>query len=409
MGTWIIKSGVLMLLGLCSVSCKEPTDWERYAVLVKDCEAKLAAMDPCETGTPAKKQECWNARHEVQQQPPCRDSYAAYEKTLAAKHPGAIALLQEDCRSWEKNTDPGMGHLLKLCENAVAVGYENQLLDYWRDVQSKGMERLSAQRNFENRDPGGYQNAKWGSPVDMVAKEIVSNLKPAKYGMDSWQKVRQAAAGGGLGREEYLSLVANDGSYWDFFFSEKSGLSAYSQALKSKSLADVLVTCRELFGTPTSSIKDDQGREILFWGGPRTEVRCGPDPDGGIPWIFFRQVKATEDAAKTAIQTADNKKEPMDKGARGAVIQGRFVAVGKAPLITAITFDAEAMVATLESPLYAMMGGKMATPYVASSNKVYLRDPQKGDVPFKIQDADTIVCEMKLVGDVYKRAGTSVR
>ena len=92
-------------------------------------------------------------------------------------------------------------------------------------------------------------------------------------------------------------------------------------------------------------------------------------------------------------------------GVGAKAIRGRFVSGGS--LVKTITFDPDAMVATLESPLFYMSSGKIAYSYRATLTKIYIRDPQKGDIPFTIKDKDTIVCEMKIIGDVYRRAARS--
>ncbi|MCK4793255.1 MAG: hypothetical protein KAV87_56515 [Desulfobacteraceae bacterium] len=89
-------------------------------------------------------------------------------------------------------------------------------------------------------------------------------------------------------------------------------------------------------------------------------------------------------------------------GVGAKAIRGRFVSGGS--LVKTITFDPDAMVATLESPLFLMTSGKMAYSYKATPTKIYVRDPQKGDITFTIKDKNTIVCEMKIIGDVYRRA-----
>ncbi len=94
-----------------------------------------------------------------------------------------------------------------------------------------------------------------------------------------------------------------------------------------------------------------------------------------------------------------------DEGSGAKAIRGRFVA-GEKSYIRAITLDPDAMVATLESPLFLMTSGKMAYSYKATGKKIYVRDPQKGDITFTIKDKNTIVCEMKIIGDVYRRAAS---
>lgn len=119
-------------------------------------------------------------------------------------------------------------------------------------------------------------------------------------------------------------------------------------------------------------------------------VKCGP---GTVKKNGVCLVAGTDEASNN---------EASSLAAGQGTIRGRFVASGEG-LITAIVFDPDAMMATLESALFAFSNGKMVYPYKATGTKIYIHDPQKGDVPFTIQDKDTIVCEMKIFGDVYKR------
>ena len=82
-------------------------------------------------------------------------------------------------------------------------------------------------------------------------------------------------------------------------------------------------------------------------------------------------------------------------------VSGTYVAENKTDLVQALTFDAQAKMATITSPLFVFTNGKMVVPYTVSSNTVYIVDPQRGSIPFIIQNRNTLVCQMKIIGDVY--------
>ncbi|MCP4604407.1 MAG: hypothetical protein GY847_28440 [Proteobacteria bacterium] len=275
---------VLLRIFLVSVcipvvsSCEKPTDerltdWERYAVLNTECELKLLSLGSCDKGTPAEIQQCIIKKGSaIYFESPCQDAEVVFEKLLVAENQKALTLLKKMCRG-------STGLYDEICNSKSFKGYAEKWRRVGEKIKHQSEERLAKLKSFEERDPGGFLQAEWGSSIVKVANEIISNVKPKAVDY-VWKEIREAAAGRPDKDRAHFSFTDQDGTWWFFTF-HSDGFDSYSKSSKSKTrAADLLVSCRESFGSPTKEYTDADGNEQLIWRGPKTFISYAIDDDG---------------------------------------------------------------------------------------------------------------------------------